>query len=150
MYKDIKEGWLENLRSEKFVQGRGMLINLSTPIPSFCCLGVLCATLEGYTEPPVSTDHTWMDIKKAVIGKYGLGNTNINELAYTRAGLKIAGITDELFSAAFPGKLRSKIEGLFLFATLNDSLKLNFNQIADLIEAGISETERPAPDVQAS
>lgn len=39
MDAEIKAKWVEALRSEKYVQGRGCLRDLEQ---NFCCLGVLC------------------------------------------------------------------------------------------------------------
>lgn len=54
----IRDAWIANLRSGKFTQGRWVLKNYARPrigqdpgMPeSFCCLGVLCETLEDVTE----------------------------------------------------------------------------------------------------
>ncbi len=43
MNPEIKDLWLEGLRSGKYPQGRGMLVNTTrTGGSEFCCLGVLC------------------------------------------------------------------------------------------------------------
>jgi hypothetical protein len=42
MREDIKNLWVEALRSGKYEQGRGSLRNNIETVDEFCCLGVLC------------------------------------------------------------------------------------------------------------
>ena len=44
MNKEVKEKWLEALRSGEYKQGRGALRNKDD---EYCCLGVLCDVVKG-------------------------------------------------------------------------------------------------------
>jgi hypothetical protein len=42
MKEDIKNKWVEALRSGKYEQGSGLLRDTNETVDKFCCLGVLC------------------------------------------------------------------------------------------------------------
>lgn len=65
MNPEIKQQWLELLRSGKYTQGTGQLINEITidtdgeevdlEIPTYCCLGILCL-VKGCPEKPSANE----------------------------------------------------------------------------------------------
>lgn len=54
MNKEIKQKWLEALKSGKYEQGSGLLRDLNN---RFCCLGVLCDVLQ---EPATKCDDSYL------------------------------------------------------------------------------------------
>ena len=112
MRKELKEKWLEALRSGKYKQGRGKLRSVDN---EFCCLGVLC-DVSGQGEWDKKTEaHYW----------YGQGNK------WGTYGLP-------LFMNEFTGLTMGTEETLF---ALNDVEKLSFNEIADWIEENVEEDQ---------
>lgn len=116
MNQEVKEKWVAALRSGKYVQSK---LRLKTKY-GYCCLGVLCdlAVKEGickeypgedlHTEE-VSFDNRTSILPDSVLRWAGIGSANPN----------------------------MQIEGKIYPHTLsecNDSLELDFNQIAEVIE----------------
>lgn len=104
MKKDIAKKWVEALRSGKYVQGKGTLINDG----NHCCLGVLCE-ISGFGG---SGDHGWQQygsLPKDVRQWSGMGT--------------VTGI--------LPGS--GEFNELSL-VTLNDKAGATFDEIADIIQ----------------
>lgn len=110
MRKELKEKWLEALRSGKYKQGRGELRSVND---EFCCLGVLC-DVSGQGEWDKRTEAHYSYGQGTKWGAYGL----------------------PLFMNEFTGLTMKPEETLF---ALNDDKKLSFNEIADWIEENIKE-----------
>lgn len=80
MRAEIKELWLEALRSGRYEQGNGVLFDATHN--QFCCLGVLCdlAATAGVIAPPVFETQAYVPINAQVpaaglptrkVGRYG-------------------------------------------------------------------------------
>ncbi len=113
-HKDRLRTWVAALRSGEFPQGHGNLERGG----QFCCLGVLCATLEAEGELssafyPESRVRTWGDSQ----GAY---------LPPVRAS-QLLGLVDPNITVMYRGA-RTELW------RLNDLYRLSFDQIADLIE----------------
>lgn len=111
MDPNIKRLWIEALRSGKYRQGRGFLHSLNE---EYCCLGVLCALAE---ERGVSKRSDAIVLGGSVYA-YDGRNSTLPSAVRQWAGLDrenpLAGVT-------------------LIYA--NDTLREDFNQIADRIEA---------------
>ena len=113
MRKELKEKWLEALRSGKYKQGRGDLRNVDD---EFCCLGVLC---------DISGQGEWgtkLMIQKAPYC-YGQGDE------WQHCALPP-------FMKKFTNLPMNTEETLF---NLNDKRGLSFHEIADWIEENVEE-----------
>jgi hypothetical protein len=116
MDNELKEGWISDLRSGDFPQGKNVLVNLdenNEPI-GYCCLGVLMTRI-ATTRP---------DVQKSIKGDYN-----------TIMSFEYKGLQD---SCVVPDTLMQEI-GLTYGAQehligMNDSYGNNFNEIADWIE----------------
>lgn len=111
MNKDVKQKWVDALRSGKYEQGRFLLKNNDG---QYCCLGVLCdlAVQEGVARETAESDEFYYD-GDALTPPPSVKEWAGSNLEY----LDIGG------------------EGEFEFyAELNDYDDLTFDQIADLIE----------------
>lgn len=123
MNKEIKQKWIEALRSGKYKQGTAALRKkdyLQKGKPEFCCLGVLCeiAIKEGVIKDPKKYDRYYNTYLYPEI--YG------DQLLPLKV-VKWAGLEDVNPSVIGPlGKTTS-------LADLNDK-GFNFTEIADLIE----------------
>lgn len=119
MKQEIKERWVEALRSGKYEQGTGAL---TTGSGRYCCLGVLCdlAVADGAIEPPI--------VVEAGMLAYGTrGETeHLPRLVQLWAGLEQH--SPEVLVDPDEGSWQELVE-------LNDNTGLNFHEIADLIEA---------------
>ena len=121
MKSDVKEAWLEALRSGEYEQGRGVLQNSEG---KFCCLGVLCdlAVKAGVIPPPETDEDP---------GVYHYGKDRDFALPPNEvlawAGLEQAspGVTVEGTGDGWPNELIS----------LNDDEDYTFAEIAAVIEA---------------
>lgn len=123
MKQEIKERWVEALRSGKYEQGTG---SLTTGSGRYCCLGVLCdlAVADGAIKPPTLVE-----------GVEGLGDV----MAYgpkaqtehlPRVVQRWAGLDQDSPEVHDPdGDCWQEL------VELNDNVGLNFHEIADLIEA---------------
>lgn len=115
MNKDIKKKWVDALRSGKYVQGYDTLKNNSG---EYCCLGVLCdlAAKEGVVQEKLLT--------------YGAGS----KYYYDGEG---SVLPDSVMDWASLEDIIVRVEyedAPVSLDDLNDSHRLTFNQIADLIE----------------
>ena len=119
--KQIKENrkeWVKALRSGKYEQGTGKLINQG----AYCCLGVACEIQglpkyggKGFLDPSCSREE--FDIIEFDI--------DLPDLAMEALG----------FCSRDPMLFVPEEGGHYSLADLNDDLKYTFEQIADLIEA---------------
>lgn len=128
--KLIKQ-WVEALRNGKYSQGRKALRNGNN---EFCCLGVLC------------------DISKDILRMKWQGNSSKpeiysidgNSIVLPSSIYKYLGKTDEFNSdkvrissnnLKLPDSVKQYLGLDYTYLTeLNDTYKLSFNQIADIIE----------------
>jgi hypothetical protein len=125
MDPDKKVLWVEALRSGKFRQGFGRLAGkfLFTGEVEYCCLGVLSEL--AFRASAVSRETTGASFYR--YGKYLTGGILAPEVS------QWAG-----FSTHDPdyGDPRVKVtDGSTRLSRVNDDLRYNFDQIADLIEA---------------
>lgn len=112
--QELKAKWVDALRSGKYIQGYDSLRKLvfplmSPPVYKYCCLGVLIQVCPSYR---------WITNATAVYNDAGIvtsGELNTSEL-------KDLGIAPDQHN---------------LLIGMNDKEKLNFNQIADWIEANL-------------
>lgn len=115
MNKDIKQKWVDALRSGQYKQGYGTLKNGEE---EYCCLGVLCdlAVKEGVAQEKLLTYGTAL--------KYYYDGEASN-LPGSVVGW--ASLEDTLTRVLYKGTTVS-------LSALNDVEGLTFNQVADLIE----------------
>jgi len=117
MLKEIKDRWLEALRSGKYKQGKEMLQDSEK---NFCCLGVLCNLYN-------KEKHTgWADL-----------NINGDEILPIKV-MYWAGLISQNPNVKYAKTLATLSTFNDGMAVGNDNMdigQLNFNEIADLIEA---------------
>ena len=107
MKKEIKDKWVDALRSGDYVQGRGQLRN---PKNEFCCLGVLC-NLHAIENPDFAA-------------------TQINETTYGGQGLVLPKIVEDWAGMPYDHDHKEVVE-------MNDGTNRHhctFEEIADYIE----------------
>jgi hypothetical protein len=108
MNPKYKASWLTALRSGQFEQGRGALQNGS----KYCCLGVLCRIA-------------------------GVPRTVATESTVYAAGAVLFGGMATLPPTWCQAEFGLTFDEIDHLTILNDMDKLNFNQIADYIEANL-------------
>ena len=114
MNQDVKNLWVDALRSSEFTQGRGAL---RTKDNRYCCLGVLCDLYLRQTNDDVSWEY------HDVFLGYGLYG---EKAVLTEKVIKCSGIVN------YNGKINvNNVETSLV--SLNDK-GCSFNEIADLIE----------------
>lgn len=123
MNENIKKRWVEALRSGKYKQGHGALWNPRTD--RFCCLGVLCeiARQDGLLQP----------------GKFGgfvEDDSGYEYDAYVPIPVRMWAGLDECDPHVIYDKGESE-NWYVTLSQLNDTLNLNFSEIADLIERNL-------------
>lgn len=117
MDAQLHREWIEALRSDHYIQGRGALRShaLGEWVDSWCCLGVLLNLMVKPWAWETSTTNPYRDPR----------------LLYSVAGL----------SAAIPHSLAQQIglseDEQHAFVHMNDCQRLSFRQIADIIEAQV-------------
>ena len=109
MNQDIKDKWINALRSGEYKQGTGALKNSND---AFCCLGVLCDI------HAKETDTRWVDAEEGWLSNY-LGNDG--------------SLPDEVIEWADLEGMDPVICFHFI-STYNDKKGYSFDQLADLIE----------------
>lgn len=138
MFKQVKEAWIANLRSGLFTQIRGKLFDASTG--GVCCLGALCLTLahqKGSYGP------------KEAIEEFGYRNISLKVDTLRLCGLsaaEVGRIHDSIYvmsdvvnarcPKSLPG-LENLHPQLVSLSRLNDGVKLTFEEIADIVDAGL-------------
>lgn len=129
MNNEIKELWVKALRSGKYKQGSSILHSTKTEIHEYCCLGVLCelASAEIKIQKYNNGFKTFYDGQHCYLPD--------SVLQWIGWSLK-----DPSIIISNPTEEEQKIFGykaekyITHLSTLNDYYKLNFEQIADLIE----------------
>jgi hypothetical protein len=117
MNSDIKQRWIDALRSGKYAQDRGQL---RTP-HGYCCLGVLCDLYDPYgwtTSNGYAYDEEQFTLPKIVADWAGL----MNDPYVTSSNSPYANFADEDWP-----------ERIYL-AALNDNAHMSFAEIANVIE----------------
>lgn len=135
----VAQKWVDALRSGEFQQTTGKLGAVAADgSRAYCCLGVLCevAVADGVIPPAyvsrADPDHPILQYE-AQIGSPGPA---------THKYFWNGGLRDEPWFVATPQHVRYEPDGEMAYeddeiglTTLNDAHRLNFNQIADAIEA---------------
>jgi hypothetical protein len=129
MNPEIKSKWIAALRSGQYEQARGGLMrilhrNFETGKigVGFCCLGVLCdlASQESVCR--------WQDMEAVTIDMFGRSNFNGDSLPAPVA--EWAGLKESDPEVGYHAEVARLSE-------LNDSYRLTFSQIADVIEENL-------------
>ena len=117
MNKDIKDKWIEALRSDKYTQGKGYLHQVQDN--SYCCLGVLCDILD----VPKQNDCEYRSADGDIY-RYGTNDTSVFSMPANIAHQ--IGIDDVV-----QGKLQNMNDG-------NDDMRSHsFTEIANYIEKNL-------------
>lgn len=136
MNTEVKQQWVEALRSGQYEQGTGRLHRAENGVSLFCCLGVLCdlAVKAGATrvgpvvkydvddKTPIYTDLYYGDEHAAGLGtitSFEVLPDNVREWA----GLDI-----------HDPVLIYEDDSMTSMSSLNDNIGASFGEIADLIE----------------
>lgn len=150
MKPSIKKRWLEALRSGKYQQGKGVLLDKDH---NFCCLGVLCdiagPELGGQWDPALSgtcgkyyTHIESDDGDDVQLPSFVWEGLNLSDAAPDVAlPLGHPVLQDDRLAACRPAEVRRVSNGTTLISltVLNDR-GFTFAEIADLIEQFIPET----------
>jgi hypothetical protein len=123
MNKEIKQRWVNALRSGRYKQGRGALRRITGSGEEYCCLGVLC-------QLAVDDDVAKCEAEENLF-MYECGNRTASSLPNGVA--KWARLPDFQFSPKVSIPYEGHIRKFPLFV-LNDVLNYSFEEIADLIE----------------
>lgn len=113
-WSEVKQLWVDALRSGKYVQGRDFLNKDN----KFCCLGVLCDIVKEDFGLQWEA-HSLLEPTKLSIG----GSCSNVPLPITAVYLRLNDLSARFDNAGYP------------LWRLNDKLELSFIEIADLIEA---------------
>lgn len=116
MNPEIKQRWLTALRSGEYSQTRDKLKNEQ----GFCCLGVLCDLYSKEKGVPWEENGGVYSLRNPE-DEYDCSDTEIPEFIQEWAGVDMN--PDLVFE-----------DNIVTCIDANDDLKLNFNEIADLIE----------------
>lgn len=121
MNPEIKARWVAWLRENRGRQGRGVLRRGTGADARFCCLGGLCeiAVADGVIEARIPYNSS--------ICIYG-DTVDISDIKLPRTVMEWAGLAEN-----DPYVLPKAYSRLTL-GYLNDQLRFNFNQIADIID----------------
>jgi hypothetical protein len=133
MNPNVKEKWLNALRSDEYSQTRGVLMNEG----GFCCLGVLCDIYSKEQNVP------W-DSERRIFGKGGEVPTEIQLWAgFVEENPEKMHEEDDDYieTVSNPGNPKvnhkpeySSFTSSIALSVLNDDIGLSFAEIADLIE----------------
>jgi hypothetical protein len=133
MNQEIKEKWVNALRSGDYEQGQGALRNLDG---QYCCLGVLCDLYDKHRMEDFGAESSWT-VDTVSLNEYisVLDSSEVgvpaNEVV-DWAGLPdnnpevLVDLKDEVGGEAYQCELP--------IAELNDDQGLTFNELADIIE----------------
>lgn len=138
MNQEIKARWVAWLHEHADKQTNGRLHRTSTndsdnaPV-GFCCLGGLCelAVADGIIE---AREEVHLGQSLVAYGKETDRLDDRNSAVLPRIVMEWAGLEDSDPEVVVPEDEASKASTLGL-TTVNDDLRLNFHQIADLIDA---------------
>lgn len=141
MNPEIKQLWLESLRSGEYAQTTGALQNLRDGKSSFCCLGVLCDLAEKAGVTSHEIEYSEADSNGYGIYQDGDGFTYtamLPKVVVDWAELESREIFDASDVPNTNGQLKNRVTvddvSYFALWELNDKAKLTFEQIADIIE----------------
>lgn len=123
MRKEIKEKWLEALRSGKYEKTKGNLceVDTFTDKKSYCCLGVLCDLHRKITK---KGDHTWTPM---VGSQHYMGHSGFLPMKV----MKWAGIKKD--DGQFAHKKEDGTEDINSLTSINDRTD-TFEKVIDAIE----------------
>jgi hypothetical protein len=125
MKADIKDRWVNALRSGDYVQGTHCLLSESG---SYCCLGVLCDLyMKESNEEMVWEATEDSNGDKMKVGSF-LGYTTI----LPEPIMEWAGLIDQSPSVIYVDMDGDR--GYFMLSNLNDDYEASFHDIAELIE----------------
>lgn len=135
MNPEIKARWVAWLRANADKQTQGRLQRVTgigdSLVAGFCCLGGLCelAVEDGIIERRLCVDPTF----EAQMYSYGTDKDRGVPFSWSHSSLPDAVLTWAGLNSSDP---RVRVEGYGLqgLTYVNDSIRMNFNQIADLIE----------------
>lgn len=136
--KQFRRDWINALRSGEYKQGEGVLLDFSEEENTFCCLGVACKII-GFDDEDIAgielPEYIDEDIDLAGEFPYALLDTSfITFLASLNDG-------DSFTPNSTDRTLENLLQELGLYDKyVKKRTKLNFNEIADLIEL-ITEDE---------
>ncbi len=124
MNPEIKQKWIERLRSGKYQQGVG---TLKCDRDKYCCLGILC---EMYKEE--TNNGEWLPVGHSTQFKSGEFLNSKSTGVLTREVIAWAGFEEGRADPiiAVSEKYKTQITA----STMNDRLELSFSVIADVIE----------------
>ena len=126
--QEIVNKWIVGLRSGKYAQANGAMTDPNI-VNSACCLMVLEAECNNKS----TSDYTYVDSNNTV-NSYGLTDDSAKCLQLLRANN-----ASNLLPQALKAELscgNQVLENSTTPSQWNDTLKLTFNQIADLLESG--------------
>ena len=135
MNPEIKTRWVAWLRANADKQSQGRLQRVTDIGDSlragFCCLGGLCelAVEDGIIERKLCTD----PLLDAQMYSYGTNNGGLVPFSWSHTSLPDAVLTWAGLNSSDP-RVRVEGYGFQSLTYVNDNIRLNFNQIADLIE----------------
>ena len=116
MNKELKQKWIDALRSGKYTQGRGVLRSRTN---SFCCLGVLL-DISGKGEWKGDGDSTYDFVVKDAFFDEEWPHWSTISTELEAAGRRITGLSQEQESRLIE---------------LNDRVGASFSQIAEWVES---------------
>jgi hypothetical protein len=119
MKTELKQKWVEALRSTKYTQGTTWLRKKDSAQTYHCCLGVLCEIMD----PKCLVDR--LDLCKEI-------SNLCKEIPIGVLSHSLNVLDDERLNDA--GLTRIEMNKLI---NLNDTLRRNFNEIADFIEVNL-------------
>jgi hypothetical protein len=127
---EVKELWLNALRSGEYAQGKGRLERINDEgVSEYCCLGVLCdlAAKAGITQrfdPPAETR----------VAYYGFNYDNFPPIMVWEGW---AGLPRDNPMVTVPDPNNPELSRVYSLAELNDEQGYTFAQIADVVEAAL-------------
>jgi hypothetical protein len=135
MNPEIKARWVAWLRANADKQTQGRLCRVTGVDAGYCCLGGLCeiAVEDGIISKEIVEDHMF---DGALMGKYGTESESEDFLTRCRAiSHTILPSAVTTWAGVEDHDPKVTVNGYLLPLTyVNDNMRLNFNQIADLIE----------------
>lgn len=141
MNPEIKQLWLEALRSGKYTQGKSLLRPTES---TYCCLGVLCQIAEerGICKYIPSDEHNGFIVQYADVFQDGFCDGNVYEeselpwVVKQWAGLKDENpkitMNERNIKEYFKGTMKDNTT--ISLAELNDNFGYTFAELADIIE----------------
>jgi len=141
MNPEVKQLWLDALRSGKYTQGKSLLRPTES---TYCCLGVLCQIAEerGICEYIPSDEHEGFTIKYPDVFQDGFCDGNVYEESELPWVVKQwAGLDNENPKVTLNERnTKEHLKGtmqdntIITLAQLNDEHNYTFTELADIIE----------------